>query len=259
MTALFLTKLIPLFIYPLGAAITVSAIALALSFTNWRRIGQGLLGFTLIALWIAATPVFADWLTWRLESQFPPVSIETLPQSDVVILLGGILGQPLPPRIAADLGDPADRIMHALRIYRANKAPFIVISGGNLPWQEAVVPESQLIADLLVELGVSRSSLVLEAGSRNTRENAVNTAAIFKQHGWRTGLLVTSGAHMPRALAAFQKLGLDVTPAATDIHARPLQFVGLLDLLPEAGALARTTSAIKEMIGLRLYRFRGWA
>jgi uncharacterized SAM-binding protein YcdF (DUF218 family) len=149
--------------------------------------------------------------------------------------------------------------MLALRIYRANKAPLIVISGGNLPWQEAVVSESQLIADLLVELGVSRSSLVLEPGSRNTRENAVNTATLFKQHGWRTGLLVTSGAHMPRALAAFQKLGLDVTPAATDIYARPLQFVSLVDILPQAGALARTTSAIKEMAGLCLYRFRGWA
>ena len=67
---------------------------------------------------------------------------------------------------------------------------------------------------------------------------------------------------MRRALAAFQKAGLSVTPAATDIHARPLQslrFVNLLDLLPDAGALYRTTLAMKEIIGLRVYRYRGWA
>ena len=32
-----------------------------------------LLGLSLVALWIVSTPVCADWLTWRLELQFPPV------------------------------------------------------------------------------------------------------------------------------------------------------------------------------------------
>ena len=243
-----ITKFLPLLVYPLGGAMLVGAIALALSFTSWRRTGQVLFGFALVALWIAATPIFANWLKLRLESQFPPQSIEMLPQSDVVIVLGGV---------AADLGNPATRIMHALRIYRAGKASLIVISGGNR--QKAGIPESQLIADLLVELGAPRSALILETGSRNTRENAVDTAAIFKEHGWRNGLLVSSGAHMPRALAAFQKVGVSVTPAATDIHAGSSLFPTVLYLLPDVWALAQTMSAIKEMIGLWVYRYRGWA
>jgi uncharacterized SAM-binding protein YcdF (DUF218 family) len=218
--------------------------AFALSLTSWRRIGQVLLGVALVDLWIAATPIFADWLNLRLESQFRPASVEMLPQRDVVVLLGG----------GSDR-----RIMRALQIYRAGKAPLIVISGGNLPWQAAAVPESQRIADFLVELGAPRSALILETESRNTRENAVNTAAIFKEHGWRNGLLVTSGDHMPRALAAFQKVGLDVVPAATEIQAEPLQIDSLLDFLPDADALAWSTSAIKEMIGLCVYHLRGWA
>jgi uncharacterized SAM-binding protein YcdF (DUF218 family) len=64
---------------------------------------------------------------------------------------------------------------------------------------------------------------------------------------------------MPRALAAFKKVGLSVTPAAPDIDAEPLEFSNFLDLLPNAGALAWTTSTIKEMIGLCVYRLRGWA
>ena len=148
--------------------------------------------------------------------------------------------------------------MDALRIYRAGKAPLIIISGGNQPWQACAIPEAKPIADVLVGLGVPLSAVVLETESRNTRENAVNTAAIFKAQGWRTGLLVTSGAHMPRALAAFQKLGLGLVPAATDIQAGPPEFDSLLDLLPDAGALARTTSAIKEMIGLLVYHWLGW-
>jgi uncharacterized SAM-binding protein YcdF (DUF218 family) len=239
--------------------LVVGATALALSFTRWRRIGQVFLGVALVTLWIAATPVFSNWLNWQLESQFPPLSADRLPQSDVVIVLGGVLAQPTSPRLAADLSDAVDRIMHALRLYRAGKAPLIVISAGNQAPQRAATPEARLIADLLMELGVPRSALVLETRSRNTHENATHTAAIFKEHGWRNGLLVTSGFHMPRALAAFRHEGLAVTPAATDVHSGPPQFASPFAILPDAGALALTTSAIKEMIGFCYYRLRGWA
>ena len=165
---------------------------------RWRRVGQMFFCLAAIASWIAATPLFANWVNWRLESKFPPVSVETLPQSDVVVVLGGVGGEPirgapLPPRL-----------MRTLRIYNAGKAPLIVISAAD-------VSEAQLNADRLVESGgAPRSVLILETASRNTRENAVHVATLFKQHDWRTGLLVTSAAHMPRALAAFRKAGLSV-------------------------------------------------
>jgi uncharacterized SAM-binding protein YcdF (DUF218 family) len=260
MGTIFLTKFLAFFIYPLGTAIFVGGIALTLTFTRWSAIGQVLLGVSLGSLWIASTPVLANWLNWRLESQFPPMAVEVLPQKEVVVVLGGgALGQPFPPRVAADLGAAADRIIHAMRIYRAGKAPIIVVSAGNLPCSCDIAPEAQLIADFMAELGVPRSAMVLETEGRTTRENATNTAVLFKERGWKTALLVTSGAHMPRALAAFQKAGLDVTPAATDIHAGLVQSVSLRGMLPTVGALAGTTSAIKEMIGLLVYRYRGWA
>ena len=64
---------------------------------------------------------------------------------------------------------------------------------------------------------------------------------------------------MPRALAAFRQVGINVTPASTDIHGAPVTSIGILDVVPDAGSLARTTSAIKEIIGLWIYRYRGWA
>ena len=227
--------------------------------TCWRRSAKIIVGAALLALWIAGTPICADWLTWRLESRFPPESIDSLPHSDAVIVLGGIIGQPFTPRVSPDLGDTVDRIIEALRIYRAGKVPRIVISAGNQPQQAKLVPEAELIADFLVELGVPRSALILETRSRNTHENAVYTAAIFREHGWRSGLLVTSGIHMPRAIAAFRKEAMNVYPASTDIHGAPIGKISLMDLLPDPGSLARTTSALREMIGLQVYRLRGWA
>ena len=194
-----------------------------------------------------------------MRGSYPPRPLAELPRSDVIILLGGILAQPLPPRTRPDLGETGDRLLEALRLYRAGKAEHIVVTGGNLPWQSAVAPEAEFIGDLLVELGAPRSALVLETASRNTYENAVNTAAIMGENGWRSGLLVTSAAHMPRALATFAKAEIEVTPASADIRVRLPLYDGLLDFLPDAEALSRTTACMKEWIGFRVYKYRNWA
>jgi uncharacterized SAM-binding protein YcdF (DUF218 family) len=62
---------------------------------------------------------------------------------------------------------------------------------------------------------------------------------------------------MPRALGAFQRVGLSVVPATTG--AGPTQFDGQLDLQMDNEAFRRTTQAIKEIVGLIVYRFLGWA
>ena len=90
MTLLFILKALNPFALPLGTLIIVSTTVLALSMTRWWRVGLVLLGLESASLWIAATPVFANWLNRQLESKIPPTKIEELPQSDVVILLGGV-------------------------------------------------------------------------------------------------------------------------------------------------------------------------
>ena len=190
MITLILTNFLTLLVYPLAAIMLVGALALALSFTRWRLIGQVLLGLALVALCIAATPItkvlplgvyplgtamlvgtiaaggaldcgharFRQLARVVFGIAVSAAKHREATQSDVVVVLGGV---------AADLGNPADQIMHALRIYRAGKASLIVISGGNK--NQGGIPESQLIADLLVDLGASRSALILETESRTQK------------------------------------------------------------------------------------------
>lgn len=63
---------------------------------------------------------------------------------------------------------------------------------------------------------------------------------------------------MPRALASFRKAGLDVAPWPADFRGR-YPPVSVFDFLPDASALEITTTAIKEWLGLAVYRLRGWA
>ena len=253
--ALFLSKLLPILVYPLGLAIVLGLFALV----RGKRMGRGALALALVILWIGSMPASSSWLLCQLESEYPPVPIETLPHADVAIVLGGSIGQPLPPRVTSHLSDAADRVLYAARLFRAGKVDRILVSGGNLPWEAGVKPESQLVTDLLIEFGVRPDAIFQDAASRNTRKNGVSSAIFMQAHAWRTALLVTSGAHMPRALAAFRRVGLNVTAAATDIKVVYPLYRSTPDLLPDAGALAQPTDAIKEWIGLVVYRARAWA
>jgi len=65
-------------------------------------------------------------------------------------------------------------------------------------------------------MGVVAAVVLLEGRSRNTRENALFTRELLARRGVSQILLVRSAAHMNRAAALFQKVGLDVIPAAGD-------------------------------------------
>jgi uncharacterized SAM-binding protein YcdF (DUF218 family) len=254
---LFLSKLVPVVLYPLGLAILLALVALV--FRRFRRIAGTALLLSILVLWAASMPVTANLLSLRWEAAYPPVAIADLPKADAIVLLGGFAAQPLPPRTAPDLNAHGDRLFEAARLFHAGKASHIVISAGNLPWDTVVAPEAQWAGALLSELGVPADAIVLESASRNTYENATFTKPILAQKRWRKVLLVTSATHMLRAMATFRKAGIAATAATTDVDGTDPVFTSVLDFLPAADALSTTTDVIKEMIGMVYYRLRGWA
>jgi uncharacterized SAM-binding protein YcdF (DUF218 family) len=251
---LLATKVLTTLGSPLGLAIALALLGLIC----WRRLGRWGIGLAVLVLWGASIAPSADWLLGQLEAANPARPISSFPHADAAIVLGGSLGQPLPPRLEPDLSDAADRVVYAARLFRAGKVDAVLVTGGNLPWLPSAKPESQLVTGLLIEFGVPSDAIVQDPESQTTRENAINSAAIMKARGWQTGLLVTSAAHMPRALAAFRRVGLKVIPATTDVRVVYRSYNSPLDFLPDAGALAETSAAIKERIGMLVYWLRGW-
>ncbi len=77
-----------------------------------------------------------------------------------------------------DMGSAADRVWLAARLYKAGKAPLVLVSGGG---DRAVyaTSEAQAMRELLLDMGVPDAALVLEEDSRNTRENAVFSARVL--------------------------------------------------------------------------------
>lgn len=251
----FLSKLLPLFFYPLGLAI---AVGLWVSLVGLRQGARKTACLGLVAtagLWLSSTPFCADWLFQGLQQPFPLQPMTAIPKAEAILVLGGLAEGPADRPDTVDYADSIERALYARHLFLADKAPLILISGGSAPgWR----PEAEIIADLLVDLGVPRTALLTENKSRNTRQNALFSQVMLQERQMKRVLLVTSAYHMQRAQATFRALGVEVIPAPTDHHLTADEFPSM-NWLPKAEALEQSTRALKEYLGWVVYRLRGWA
>jgi len=257
--SLLLSKLLPLLVYPLGLALLLLLLALLARVLSWPRLSLGSMLLALLVLWLSATPQFAEALAGSLERRHVPLALSEVPAADCAILLGGALGQPVPPRQSVNFHEAVDRVIMSGRLLREGKVSAVIIAAGNIPWHEATAPEAELIADFLVELGAEREQLSLDRLSRNTRENALNVRPLLEQRQCRSVLLVTSALHMPRAMAVFARAGVVARAFPVDILVIEKTSGSVFDWLPSVEALHLSTSALREYIGWLVYRLRGWA
>ncbi|MGH8503223.1 MAG: YdcF family protein [Gammaproteobacteria bacterium] len=89
-----------------------------------------MLGAGFAILWLFSTRVVADYLSASPERTYLPAAMEAISEADAIIVLGGVVEPALPPRRYVDLSQAADRLLHAMRLYKPGKAPVINTSGG---------------------------------------------------------------------------------------------------------------------------------
>lgn len=253
---IFLSKFVALLIYPVGLLTCVLLIAAALLVAGRLRPARVLVIGAVLFIFAAGNSWTAYSLVRSLEDDFRAEPLEAIPEADVIVVLGGGLGLPHPPRRHPHLGSGADRLLHALRLYRAGKAPRILLTGGNVFPQPGLESEAYYARQLLALWGVPESAIVLETESRNTIQNAGNSVRILTERGWGDVLLVTSATHMHRGVLAFRHAGIEVIPAPTDFLAVDANAPEALSWIPSAGALSGTTLALHEYLGRLWYRVR---
>lgn len=91
------------------------------------------------------------------------------------------------------------RLAHAARLYREGKAPFLVVSGGNVhpaltPFNEAI----EMKRELMQRYGVPERVIMIEPHARHTTTNFRNTARLTVRYGIpldKPALATTSEGH----------------------------------------------------------------
>ena len=229
------------------------AIALALLGFSLRRrrvrLAAGLTLSSVAVLVLFSLEPVAGTLVRRVESgarrTFTPGTTY-----DAVIVLGGIVDPAGSSHSGElELNEPVERILRAAELLKSGQARMVLLSGGP-PWP-GVPSEAESLAAWLGEQGIDADRIVVEGRSRNTRENAVESARIVTARGWKKLLLVTSAWHAPRALASFRAVGLEPDVLPVDHHANDGSAEGFL---PRAGALAVSTEMLRELVGRAVYR-----
>lgn len=219
-----------------------------------RRGGGWMLGLALLLIWLSATEAAGELLSRAIGE--PPVlsvaSVEALRgrQDGAVLVLGGGVRRHVPE---FDAGAPApitaERLAYGVWLARRSGWP-LAFSGG-IGWTATELRQPE--ADIVARVAAEDYGLPLrwaEARSRDTRENAAHTLPLLAAAGVKQVILVTHGAHMRRALRAFEAeaapLGMRILPAPVGVLDDAL--TSFDDWCPSTGGFQRVRYLIYETL-----------
>lgn len=205
------------------------------------------------ALWFFSCNAVGVGLAHTLLPQVEPVNLRGAEMASVqaiVILGGGVIGQ------APEYGGPKpsaptlERLRYGVWLGRQASKPLAFAGGvgwaaaGTGVAAEADVAGAVLKDDYGLELRWSDSR------SRDTAENARRMAEAMRGDKIQRIALVTHAWHMPRARAAYERAGFQVTPAPTGFAAPRER--ELLEWLPSVHGMELSRQVLREWLGLRM-------
>lgn len=212
------------------------------------RLARGLVGCGALLLLILSLPVVGDNLLHSLEPE--PLELQQAREAQAIVLLGGGRYLDAPEYGSDTVGRyTLIRLRYAARLQLETGLPLLVTGGR--PGGEGLSEGETMRRVLEQEFKVPVRWV--EGESNNTRENAVLSARILQAAGVKRVLLVSHAWHLPRAVEAFARAGLEAIPAPT-AFTRP----GLTPLafLPNAAAMENSSNALHEWIGRLWYWLR---
>lgn len=215
-----------------------------------------------VLAWLLSCGIGADLLGRVAESGQQPLTLADIQTASatghrpraIVILGGGAVrdGAALPRRERLH-SRTLERVAAGARLHLQTGLP-VLVSGGRpdyLEHSEAELMKRVLEDDFRVPVRW------VESVSRDTAENAKESALILRQADIDTVILVTHAYHMTRAQASFERAGLKVLPAPHDWRSGRPTLVDKGEWLPSALSVESAWLFSHELIGRLWYRLRG--
>ena len=153
--------------------------------------------------------------------------------------------------------DP-DRFFAGIQLFKLNKAPKLIFTGGYSPFSQEIPPEGNISSEEAINLGIPREKIHITVPVLNTLEEASAVKVVmenFKNNSKRI-ILVTSAFHMQRAKKVFERKGLIVEPYPVDFkqNSNIKSIFNPYYVIPNVSNLNKSSAAIKEIIGRAYYR-----
>ena len=240
MELFWVKKALTALVLPPTGPLVVAIVGLALQRVR-PRLGRALAWAGVLALMAVSLPL-VSYALLRAVASSPANDLAQPGGARAIVILGGGVRRAAPEYGGDTLGRlTLERVRYGAWVARKIRLPVLVtggvVYGGTA---EAVLMKKALEEEFGVEVKW------VEPSSRNTHENAVNSARMLRQAGIDSVILVAHGFDMRRAEAEFAAAGLKVMPAPTGIP--NASYDNPLELLPSVGALQGSYYALYELL-----------
>ena len=212
-----------------------------LLWTPWRRAGRWLTSLAVGVLAAIAILPIDGFLIRTLENRFP--TPQTLPGTvDGILVLGGASQAGIfLDRGHIAFGDKGERLIEFAALARQYPEAVLIFTGGGKSKRPEIPTEADVAAEVLAMAGLDVSRVLFEDRATDTYQNALYAAELAHPEPGQIWLLVTSAAHIPRAVGSFRAAGWDVLPYPVDYTTASKGRVWWTLPLPRGGCGGRST------------------
>lgn len=193
---------------------------------------------------------------WEIE----PTRFVKIPREYAYgIVLSGATKTEVGPDDRVYIASAADRVNHTLQLYKMGRIKKILISGGSGRLVDVGEREANELATLFRLMGVPSANILVDNESRNTHESAILVKQMLEGKARPADcLLITSGYHMRRSLACFEKVGFHMDTFSADIRSHQRSFSFDILMIPKVEAILVWQSLLKEWTGYVAYWMAGY-
>ncbi len=212
-----------------------------------KKIGfsKVIMGLAITTLYLLSTPYGANLITAPLEFKYAKFKQPDIPLAYIVVLGCAHQNNEYLPQSSRLERCSQVRVMEGLELYKTNPGSKVFFTGGG---QKNTNSLARNMAIMAKKIGIKPTDIITEERVYNTSEEARYLASEIVD---AQAALVTSAAHMPRAMLLFENQGLNLIPAPTDFLIRErVTSHHLRYFIPEVANLAKVNSAAHEYYGL---------
>lgn len=251
----WMSKLIWMCLRPDFLLVAFAVMGMVLWGIGIERKAKWMLSCVVLAMGVITVCPLGTILLEPLEHRFP--TNPYLPKKiDGIIMLGGAENNQLTqmwhqPEIKA----AGDRYIGFARLIRAYPNAVHLFTGGSGNPMQQEWSDADTARQVFMDMGLDISGMIFEKRSRNTYENGLFSKALVHPEPGQIWVLVTTAAHMPRAVGVFNRFGWPVIPYPVDHVTRPDKKIRLG--INFSGHLERLVTAATEWTGLAAYYITG--
>ena len=244
---IYFHKILPLIVSPLFIILGLIILGLIIGSKKTSFMG-------LIVLVVCSLPIFSNRLIAYLEHNYQLKDISEVDTADAIVVLSGMVRTIQTNEVLSyEFSESVDRIFAGIDLFKENKAPSLILTGGKMPWSIGK-PEGEYLRDVAIKYGVPRKNILLTENVQNTDQEAKSVKKILTIDAPKV-ILVTSAFHMPRAQKVFEEVGIRIVPFPVDFRNASSKLT-FMHFMPSAKSIWETSFFVKEMIGRTYYNLK---